>query len=137
MYQRSDDPPTETRLIDANGLTFEVDTCGDGARLVLCLHGFPEFAFSWRYQLPLLARLGYRAWAPNLRGYGRTTRPRHLADYAMEHLVADVAGLIGQARARSVVLIGHDWGGAIAWTYAIQHAPSLERLVDHTQQRSS
>ena len=129
MYQQSDGPPIETHLIDANGLTFKVDTCGDGTRLVLCLHGFPELAFSWRYQLPLLARLGYRAWASNLRGYGRTTRPAHVADYAMDHLVADVAGLIDQAHARSVVLIAHDWGGAIAWTYALRHAPSLDRLV--------
>ena len=129
MCQRPDDPPTETHLINANGLTFEVDTCGAGERLALCLHGFPELAFSWRYQLPLLARLGYRAWAPNLHGYGRTTRLPRVADYAMEHLVADVAGLIDQARARSVVLIGHDWGGAIAWPYALRHASSLERLV--------
>src|SRR5262245_8210356 len=75
--------PIRTEFVQANGLTFEVDTCGEGDRLALCLHGFPECAFSWRYQLPLLARLGYKAWAPNLRGYGRTSRPRQVSAYAL------------------------------------------------------
>ncbi|MCY4026668.1 MAG: alpha/beta hydrolase [Acidobacteria bacterium] len=119
----------ETHAVHANGLTFEVDTCGDGDRLALCLHGFPELAFSWRHQLPLLARLGYRAWAPNLRGYGRTSRPASASDYALPHLVADVAGLIDAAGARQAVLIGHDWGGAIAWHAALRHPRRLERLI--------
>ena len=124
-----DDWPIKTHMIEANGLTFEVDVCGNGDRLALCLHGFPELAFSWRHQLPLLARLGYSAWAPNLRGYGRTTRPLPVRDYTMSHLVADIVGLIDRAKARSVVLIGHDWGGAIAWTLATQQPHLLERLV--------
>ena len=123
------DRPIETRQIEANGLTFEVDMCGDGDRLALCLHGFPELAYSWRHQLPVLARLGYRAWAPNLRGYGRTTRPPRVEDYALPHLVADVAAIVDRANPESVVLVGHDWGGAIAWTLATQHPRMLERLV--------
>ena len=119
----------ETHAVDANGLTFEVDTCGDGERLALCLHGFPELAFSWRHQLPLLARLGYRAWAPNLRGYGRTSRPPAVADYALPHLVADAAGLIDAAGARSALLVGHDWGGAVAWHTALRHPERVERLA--------
>ena len=119
----------ETHRVAANGLTFEVDTCGDGDRLALCLHGFPELAYSWRQQLPLLARLGYRAWAPNLRGYGRSSRPTSVADYAMPHLLADVAGLIDAAGARAAMLVGHDWGGAIAWQVALRHPRLVERLV--------
>ncbi len=119
----------ETHRIEANGLSFEVDTCGEGDRLALCLHGFPELAFSWRHQLPLLARLGYRAWAPNLRGYGRTSRPTSVADYSMPHLVADVAGLMAASGARSAVLVGHDWGGAIAWHAALRHRQRIERLI--------
>ena len=119
----------ETHRVAANGLTFEVDTCGDGDRLALCLHGFPELACSWRHQLPLLARLGYRAWAPNLRGYGRSSRPAAVADYAMPHLLADVTGLIDAAGARTAVLIGHDWGGAIAWQVALGQPRRVERLV--------
>src|SRR5271157_940421 len=111
-----DVPIPRTEFIRANGLTFEVTTCGNGDRLALCLHGFPECAFSWRAQLPLLARLGFTVWAPNLRGYGQSSRPRRVSAYAMQNLVADVAGLMDTAGKRSTVLIGHDWGGAIAWS---------------------
>jgi pimeloyl-ACP methyl ester carboxylesterase len=121
--------PIETIFVDANGLRFEVDTCGEGDRLVLCLHGFPEAAFSWRHQLPLLAELGYRAWAPNGRGYGRTARPPKVDDYRTDRLVADVAGLIDVSGARSVTLIGHDWGAAVAWLFATDRVRPLERLV--------
>lgn len=119
----------KTRFVDANGLRFEVDACGDGERLALFLHGFPEHAFSWRYQLPVLARLGYSAWAPNLRGYGNTTRPPRVRDYALDHLVDDVAGLIDASGKRSTLLVGHDWGAAIAWMFAIRRARPLARLV--------
>jgi pimeloyl-ACP methyl ester carboxylesterase len=119
----------ETIEVTANGLSFEVDTCGNGDRLALCLHGFPECAYSWRKQLPLLAGLGYRAWAPNQRGYGRTTRPPNVADYRPGLLVADVAALIDASGARSVTLIGHDWGAAVAWLFASDRVRPLERLV--------
>ncbi len=121
--------PIQTRFVNANGLTFEVDQCGDGDRLALCLHGFPECSFSWRHQLPLLARLGYTAWAPNLRGYGRTTRPSHIGDYALAHLRADLAGLIDAADKPSTLLIGHDWGGAIAWSFVLEPQRPIERFI--------
>ncbi|HYW03436.1 MAG TPA: alpha/beta hydrolase [Gammaproteobacteria bacterium] len=119
----------ETTFVEANGLTFEVETCGSGDRLALCLHGFPELAHSWRHQLPLLARLGYTAWAPNLRGYGRSSRPARRADYALEHLLADVAGLIDAAGKSSTLLLGHDWGGMLAWMFALRRMRPLERLI--------
>jgi pimeloyl-ACP methyl ester carboxylesterase len=119
----------ETRLIEANGLSFEVDTCGGGDRFALLLHGFPESSYSWRYQLPLLARLGYTAWAPNLRGYGGSSRPARVADYALPHLLADVAGLIDAAGARETLLVGHDWGGAIAWSFALAQQRPLDGLI--------
>jgi pimeloyl-ACP methyl ester carboxylesterase len=122
-------PAVETLFVEANGLRFEVDACGRGDRLALLLHGFPECAFSWRYQIPLLADLGYRVWAPNQRGYGRTTRPPCVADYAPHHLVADVAALVDASGARTVTLIGHDWGAAVAWLFASGAVRPLERLV--------
>lgn len=128
-YTNRMQPIIQTRFVKANGLTFEVDQCGDGDRLALCLHGFPECAYSWRHQLPMLASLGYTAWAPNLRGYGRSSRPARLSDYAMRHLLADVAGLIDAAGKRSTVLIGHDWGGAIGWLFAIQAPRPIERFI--------
>jgi epoxide hydrolase 4 len=123
------EPLIRTQFVQANGLTFEVDQCGDGDRLALCLHGFPECSYSWRYQLPLLAKLGYTAWAPNLRGYGRTTRPAYIRDYALPHLHADVAGLIDAAGKRSTLLIGHDWGGAIAWNFVLNPTRPIERFI--------
>ena len=125
----SPNPAIETRYIPANGLTFEVDVCGTGDRLALCLHGFPECSYSWRHQLPFLARLGYTAWAPNLRGYGRTTRPPRVLDYAMPHLVADVAGLIDAAGKKSTLLIGHDWGGGVGWHFAQKPPRPIEGYV--------
>jgi pimeloyl-ACP methyl ester carboxylesterase len=115
--------------VAANGLEFDVATCGEGGRLALCLHGFPECGYSWRYQLPLLARLGYRAWAPDLRGYGESSRPTKLADYAIEKLMDDVAGLIDASHARSAILLAHDWGAVIAWYFAMRKVRPLERLV--------
>ncbi len=119
----------ETEFIDANGLRFEVLTCGSGETLALCLHGFPEVAQSWREQMRTLAELGYRVWAPNQRGYGRSARPPRTEDYAIEHLMADVAGLIDASGARRVVLLAHDWGALVAWTFAARRVRPLERLV--------
>jgi pimeloyl-ACP methyl ester carboxylesterase len=121
--------PVVHRFVRANGLRFHVAECGSGERLALCLHGFPETWYSWRHQLPLLARLGYRAWAPDLRGYGESERPKRVADYAIEELVADAAGLVDAAGARSTLVLAHDWGGIIAWTFAMRRARPLERLV--------
>src|SRR6185437_12505830 len=118
------------RRIVANGFTFAVDEAGQGDRLALCLHGFPESRFSWRYQLPFLAELGYRAWAPDLRGYGETEpKPRAVSAYLIDRLMEDVAALIDASGAKSVTLIGHDWGAGLAWTFAANQVRPLERLV--------
>ena len=115
--------------IRAGSLTFHVATLGEGDRLALCLHGFPESWFSWRLQMPLLARLGYRVWAPDLRGYGESDRPERLEDYAIEALVADVGHLVDASGARETVLLAHDWGAIIAWFAAMRKVRPLERLV--------
>lgn len=117
------------QYVQANGLRFHVATCGEGDRLALCLHGFPESSYSWRNQLPLLAALGYRAWAPDLRGYGETTWLPRIRDYAIETLMEDVAQLIDAAEPKSTVLIAHDWGGIIAWYFAMRKLRPLDRLV--------
>ena len=96
---------------------------------MLCLHGFPECALSWRYQLQPLAEAGYRVWAPDLRGYGGTTRPVGLEAYAIESLLEDVSGLLTAAGASQVILVGHDWGGIIAWYYALRYPERLKALV--------
>jgi pimeloyl-ACP methyl ester carboxylesterase len=119
-----------TRRVAANGFDFAVDEAGEGDHLALCLHGFPESRFSWRYQLPLLAQMGYRAWAPDLRGYGETEpKPAQVSAYLIDRLMEDVAALIDASGAKTVTLIGHDWGGALAWTFAANRVRPLERLV--------
>lgn len=123
----------DTAFVEANGLRFEVLTCGTGNRLALLLHGFPQVADCWREQMPVLAGLGYRVWAPNQRGYGSTSRPAEMAAYAMEHLMADVAGLIDAAQVscgvRETVIVAHDWGALVAWTFATRRVRPLARLA--------
>lgn len=124
------DPTIRTEMIAANGMTFEVDICGDGPKFALLLHGFPESKFSWRHQLPHLAQLGYTAWAPNLRGYGKSSQPEGVGNYHIDKLTADVAGLIDAKGATETLLIGHDWGGLIAWTFAIKNLRPLSALIN-------
>lgn len=97
-------------------------------RPVLLLHGFPEFWYGWRHQLPALAAAGFRAVAPDGRGYNRSGKPSRVADYAIERLVADVVGLARGFGGR-VHLVGHDWGGVVAWFVAMRHPGVIERLV--------
>ena len=118
----------ETLSVDANGLAFIADCAGAGDTVALLLHGFPESRLSWRRQLSALASLGWRAVAPDLRGYGESSRPLGKPAYRIERLVEDVAALFEALGAKRRVLIGHDWGGAIAWHAALQGVP-LDGLV--------
>ncbi len=116
-------------FVETAGLTFEVAMAGEGEHLALCLHGFPELNYSWRHQIPELVAKGYRVWAPNLRGYGATDRPGDVRDYALDRLTQDIADLIDASGAKTVTLIAHDWGGVIAWVFAIQKLRPLARLI--------
>jgi pimeloyl-ACP methyl ester carboxylesterase len=118
-----------TRRIEANGQVFTVDEAGKGDAVALCLHGFPESRFSWRFQLPTLAAAGWRAVAPDLRGYGDSSRPTEREAYRLEHLVADAAALFDACGARRRLLVAHDWGALIAWTFAMQRTRLLDGLV--------
>jgi pimeloyl-ACP methyl ester carboxylesterase len=108
-----------TRRIDVGEVRLAVTEAGDpsGPPVVL-LHGFPEPGRCWRHQMPALAAAGYHAVAPDLRGYGGSDRPAAVDDYAAPKLVADVAGLIGALGHDSAHLVGHDWGGGLAWALA-------------------
>jgi pimeloyl-ACP methyl ester carboxylesterase len=95
--------------------------------LVVLLHGFPEFWYSWRYQLPFLAEHGYLAVAPDLRGYNDSDKPRGGYDEAT--LIRDIEGLIkGLGRERAII-VGHDWGGVLAWAFAMRYPQMTERLI--------
>ena len=122
-------PGTRHEFVEANGQRFSVATAGRGDHLALCLHGFPECWYSWHGQIPFLVSRGYRVWAPDLRGYGESSRPQRIEDYSVEALLGDVAGLIDASGASHTTLISYDWGGLIAWWFAMRKLRPLERLV--------
>ncbi len=110
------------------GLRLHYVEAGSGPP-VLLLHGFPEFWLAWRHQLPALAAAGYRAIAPDLRGYNLSDKPDGISAYRLRHLVSDIAELIRWTGEASVVLAGHDWGGAIAWYVAKDYPDLISRLI--------
>ncbi len=116
-------------ILKANGLDFACDVAGAGDDVALCLHGFPESRFSWRYQLPVLADAGWRAVAPDLRGYGDSSRPAGKAAYHIDHLVDDVAAMFDALKPRRRLLVAHDWGAIIAWVVAMRRAVPLDGLI--------
>jgi pimeloyl-ACP methyl ester carboxylesterase len=118
--------PWTHRDISANGVRLHIAEAGDGP-LVLLLHGFPEFWWAWRAQLPALATAGFRVVAPDLRGYGGSDKPPR--GYDLPTLSADVAALVHALGERDAVVVGHDWGGLLAWTTAALHPRSVRRLV--------
>jgi pimeloyl-ACP methyl ester carboxylesterase len=96
---------------------------------VLLLHGFPEFWYSWRHQLPALAAAGFRTLAPDLPGYNLSSKPRGVGSYRVEALVEDLVGFIRSTGHDRAVVVGHDWGGVLAWHLAAFHPEHVERLV--------
>jgi pimeloyl-ACP methyl ester carboxylesterase len=101
---------------------------GDGPLIVL-LHGFPEFWFGWRLQISPLAAAGFRVVAPDTRGYNLSSKPAGVAAYSADRLADDVRGLIRGLGAESALLVGHDWGGTIAWTMAMKYPEAVDRLA--------
>jgi pimeloyl-ACP methyl ester carboxylesterase len=101
----------------ANGIHQHVTEAGDGPVVLLC-HGFPELGHSWRHQIKALADAGYRAIAPDMRGYGRTDAPADATRYSIMDLVGDMVGLLGALEVRQADVVGHDWGAPVAWTAA-------------------
>lgn len=118
----------EKRRIDVGEVRLAVDEAGEG-ELVVLLHGFPESSRSWRHQLPALAGAGYHAVAPDLRGYGESDAPPEVADYALPKLAGDVTGLIAALGAERAHLVGHDWGGSIAWVLAARMSHVVTSLT--------
>jgi len=115
--------------VDANGLTFTVRVAGpDGGRPVLLLHGFPQTSWSWWAQLAALSDAGYRVAAPDQRGYSAGARPPEVADYAVGHLVDDVLALADALDMDTFDLVGHDWGGMVAWVVAARHPARVRSL---------
>jgi len=118
------------QYIETNGIRLHVlqDGPKDGP-LVILLHGFPEFSYGWRHQIPYLVSAGYRVWAPDQRGYNLSDKPDGIASYKLDALAADVVGLIDAAGQEKVILVGHDWGAAVAWWIAAKHPERLSKMV--------
>jgi epoxide hydrolase 4 len=116
------------RWVDVGGLRLHCVEAGTGP-LVMLLHGFPEFWYAWRHQIPALADAGYRVIAPDLPGYNTSDKPPRVRDYRPSVLVQEVADLIVALGAGSAAVAGHDWGGGLAWLLAMQHPERVERLV--------
>jgi pimeloyl-ACP methyl ester carboxylesterase len=115
------------RTVEANGVRIHVAEAGEGPLVLLC-HGWPESWYSWRWQLQALAEAGFRAAAPDMRGYGRTDAPEAIESYTLLHLVGDAVALVSALSAKDAVIVGHDWGAPVAW-HAALFRPDVFRAV--------
>lgn len=116
-------------MVATNGVNLHVVQDGpqDGP-LVVLLHGFPEFWYGWRHQIPVLAEAGYWVWAPDQRGYNLSDKPQEISAYGLDDLAKDIVGLIDAAGRERASIIGHDWGAAVAWWIAIHYPDRVEKL---------
>jgi pimeloyl-ACP methyl ester carboxylesterase len=117
----------EHKYADVNNVCLHYVTAGEG-KLIMFLHGFPEFWYEWRNQLAEFGR-DYRGVAPDMRGYNLSSKPVEVEQYRMKHLVEDVRALAEHLGYKSFILVGHDWGGAVAWPFAMRHPECLEKLI--------
>ena len=109
-------------------LRLAVHAAGEGPAVVLC-HGFPDLAYGWRHLMPALAAAGYRALAPDQRGYGLTGGPPAVEAYDIHHLTGDLVGLLDALGVERAVFVGHDWGGSVAWMTALLHPTRVAGVI--------
>ncbi len=114
-------------FIKTNGVNLHYISQGTG-KLMLMLHGFPEFWYSWRHQIAEFA-IGYHVVAIDMRGYNDSDKPESLFAYKMSELIADVRGVINGLDYEDCILVAHDWGGAIAWNFAYKHPKMVSKLI--------
>ena len=116
------------RFVDANGIRMHVAEAGAGFPVVL-LHGWPELWYSWRHQLGALSAAGFRAIAPDMRGYGETDAPADPAQYRTAVISDDIVGLLDALELERAVIVGHDWGGYHLWQFGLRHPERCAKLV--------
>jgi pimeloyl-ACP methyl ester carboxylesterase len=116
------------RFIETNGIRMHVAEAGAGYPVVMC-HGFPELWYSWRHQMRALASAGFRAVAPDQRGYGDTGGPEPIGAYTQREIVADLIGMLDAMEIEKCVVVGHDWGGFVAWNAALMAPARIERVI--------
>ncbi|MDI1448819.1 alpha/beta hydrolase [Polyangium sp. 6x1] len=115
-------------FLDSNGIRMHVTDAGRGYPILLC-HGFPELWYSWRRQIYALAEAGFRVLTPDLRGFGGTDAPEEIESYVMRELVEDIHGLFDALGIDKAGVVGHDWGGTLAWQFALRHPERTERVA--------
>jgi pimeloyl-ACP methyl ester carboxylesterase len=121
-------PDVTHRMIATNGIRLHVVEQGRGPLIILC-HGFPECWYSWRHQLPALAKAGFRAVAPDLRGYGRSDRPEEVEKYTLLHNIGDIVGLVDALGEKQAAIAGHDIGATIAWQAALLRPDRFRSVI--------
>ncbi len=130
MFNPDDFP--KPSLISVNGVELEVFEAGQqntGKPILLC-HGWPEHAFSWRYQIPALVAAGYHVIVPNQRGYGNSSSPTDVAAYDIEHLTGDLVALLDHYGYEKATFVGHDWGAMVVWGMALLHPNRVHKLIN-------
>ena len=128
--ERSDRGIGTERLVDTNGVTLRLTEAGDrGAPVVVLAHGFPELAYSWRHQIPVLADAGYHVLAPDQRGYGGSSAPTAIEDYDIVKLTGDIAGLLDDVGVERATIVGHDWGSIVAWGFPLLYPDRVARVA--------
>jgi pimeloyl-ACP methyl ester carboxylesterase len=117
----------EDGFVDSDGVKLHYVSSGKGP-LVVLMHGFPDFCYTWRDQMPALAKY-FQVVALDLRGYNKSDQPKGVENYAMDKLIGDVAAVLKHFKQDKATIVGHDWGGAIAWAFAMRHPEKTERLI--------
>jgi pimeloyl-ACP methyl ester carboxylesterase len=116
-----------TRTVAANGIELFIREQGQGPLVILC-HGWPELSYSWRHQIPAIADAGFHVVAPDMRGFGRTSRPHDIAAYTIFDTAGDMVALVGALGEKQAVIVGHDWGAPVAW-YSAMFRPDIFKAV--------
>lgn len=119
-------------MVSVNGIeleVFEADNQNKGKPIILC-HGFPENAFSWRFQISELVKAGYHVIVPNQRGYGNSSRPTKVTEYDIEYLTGDLVALLDYYGYKDATFIGHDWGANVVWSLALIHPERVNKIIN-------
>ncbi|WP_020402333.1 alpha/beta fold hydrolase [Gracilimonas tropica] len=118
-------------MISLNNIELEIFEAGnDNTKPIILCHGFPEHAYSWRYQIPELVKAGYHVIVPNQRGYGNSSRPGKVTDYDIKHLTGDLVALLDYYEYENATFVGHDWGANVVWNLALLHPKRVNKVIN-------
>ena len=119
----------EPNILNVNDIELEVFEAGQGGKPIVLAHGWPEHAYSWRYQVPALVEAGYHVIVPNQRGYGESSKPTEVSDYDIHHLTGDHVALLDSLGIEKAIYVGHDWGAIVCWQMALLHPERMHGVA--------